>query len=93
MQFPLPASVQNLTSQRDGASANFQTSWDLQRTLQFYREAFVAQGLQENTALTKQDNVSFSIVFTGHASGRSIVVQAVVVDPHMTNVTIRFGAR
>lgn len=89
VQYPLPEQVENLVSHDDGASASFQTSAKLQDILMFYRNAFIAQGLQENTALAVQDETMFSVVFSGHASGQALVVQAVVLSPEKINVNIR----
>ena len=90
--FPLPEDVQNFMQLDPGNdSINFQTSMSLEEVIEFYREAFQAQGLTERTLLTViEAGSSFSMVFDGAPNGLAVVIQGVVLSPTQTNVNIRY---
>lgn len=89
--FPLPSDVQNFM-QLDAVndSINFQTSLSLEEVMEFYRQAFTAQGLVERTLLTTfVEGQVFSMVFDGSSNGKALVIQGVAAMG-LTNVNIRY---
>ncbi len=88
-KFPLPASVKNFTQTSSG-EVNFQTSLSLKDTVAFYRTAFSKAGLRERTVNTSITDTTFSMVFDGDPSGKTIVVQGVDLGNGTTNVNIRY---
>lgn len=88
-KFPLPDSVVNFTDTGDG-SVNFQTKMGLKDTIDWYRTAFVKQGLKERTENTAITGTTFSMVFDGDPSGQAVVIQGVDLGTGLTNVNIRY---
>jgi hypothetical protein len=88
-KFPLPASVSNFTDTGND-SINFQTQIPLKEAVSFYRGAFTKSGLTERTINTAITDTTFSLVFDGDPSGKTIVVQGVDLGNGTTNVNIRY---
>ncbi len=88
-QFPLPDSVETFTEQGSADKVNFQTELSPAEVLGFYKVNLVNEGLTERTLLTVQQESVISIVFDGHDSGKSIIVQATELPSGKTNVNIR----
>ena len=87
--FPLPKKYDNLTATED--SANFQTPNTMDEMVDFYRGEFIDdQGLSERGLLTVMTDSTVSMVFDGHSSGLSIVLQMVDLGDGNTNVNIRY---
>jgi len=86
--FPLPDDVQNFTKMGEDM-INFQTSLSLEKTVEFYRQAFGDLGLTERDILTVIDDAAFSMVFDGWENARAVVIQGVDMSGS-TNVNIRF---
>jgi hypothetical protein len=86
-EYPAPDDAENFMVLGEG-TVNFQTKMSLVDVMDFYRDSFGKQGYTERTALTVSDATTFSMVFDGHASGKSIVVQGVSLGGS-NNVTIR----
>lgn len=89
--FPLPASVSNLTDTGDG-SINFQTKLSIDESVAFYRDALGNAGLTERTINTAITESTFSLVFDGDPNGKALVVQGVDLGGGMTNINIRYEA-
>ena len=89
-EFPLPDDVSSFIDLGDG-QINFQTGMSLSDTMAFYRDAFGKEGYTERELLTVTSDSTFSMVFDGHASGKSVVIQGVDLGGS-TNVNIRLEA-
>jgi len=89
--FPLPASVSNLTDAGDG-SINFQTKLSIEDSVAFYRGALGDSGYAERTINTSITESTFSLVFDGDSNGKALVVQGVDLGGGMTNINIRYEA-
>lgn len=87
-EFPLPDDASNLMSMGE-AGVNFQTGLKIDEAIAFYREAFGQQGLKERPILTVVTDITFSMVFDGHASGKSVVIQGVDLGGGSLNINIR----
>lgn len=88
-EFPLPDDATNVIEA--GGTLNYQTAMKLPDVMEFYREAFTGQGYTERTLLTVTSDATFSMVFDGHSSGKSIVVQGVDLGGN-SNVNLRLEA-
>jgi hypothetical protein len=86
-EFPVPDDAQNCIEA--GGTLNFQTAMSLNDTLKFYEDRLTGQGLTERQLLHVVSDTTFSIVYDGHSSGKSVVVQAVDLGNGNTNVNIR----
>jgi hypothetical protein len=73
----------------DGA-INYQTSLSIPEVVDFYREAFAAEGYEEREITTVINDTTFSIVWDGHPNGQALVVQGVDLGNGTTNVNVRF---
>lgn len=88
-QFPMPdAKIEGLTDLGNG-QINYQVGMDMQDVIDFYKQAFKAQGLVEREILFSKTDTTFSMVFDGDPSGKAIVVQGVVIQDKV-NVNIRY---
>jgi len=74
-EFPLPDGVSNFLEV--SGVTTFQTTLSLDDAMEFYLDELAAQGYTERELLTVSSGGTFSMVFDGHASGKSIVVQGV----------------
>ncbi len=64
----------------------------MQDVIDFYKQAFKAQGLVEREILFSKQTTTFSMVFDGDPSGKAIVVQGVVIqDKVNVNNPLRRG--
>jgi hypothetical protein len=88
-EFPLPTDVQNFMNMGDD-DINYQTSLSIPEVVDFYREAFAAEGYEEREITTVINDTTFSIVWDGHPNGRALVVQGVDLGNGTTNVNVRF---
>lgn len=86
-EFPLPDGA--TTIQELGGSINFQVEMSLEDAMKFYQEALTKEGYNERTINTVTSETTFSMVFDGHESGKSIVVQGVDLGGGVVNVNIR----
>ena len=86
--FPLPADVQNFTSEGGESPVNFQTSLGMDDVIAFYRSALAEMGVTEYDLLTTIQDEGFSMVFTGWPNGEEVVIQGVSFG-ESTNVNIR----
>ncbi len=87
-EFPLPEDASNLNNLGE-AGVNFQTGLSVADAMEFYRQAFGEQGLKERDLLTVVSDGVFSMVFDGHSSGKSVVIQGVDLGGGTLNINIR----
>jgi len=87
-EFPLPEDASNLMDLGE-AGTNFQTGLSLDEAMEFYRDAFGEQGLTERDLLTVVSDGVFSMVFDGHESGKSVIIQGVDFGGGTMNINIR----
>jgi hypothetical protein len=87
-EFPLPEDASSLMELGE-AGINFQTGMNVQEAMNFYRDAFGKQGLKERDLLTVVSDGVFSMVFDGHSSGKSVVIQGVDLGSGTLNINIR----
>lgn len=87
-EFPLPEDASNLMNLGE-AGVNFQTGLSVDAAMEFYRQALGEQGLKERDLLTVVSDGVFSMVFDGHSSGKSVVIQGVDLGGGSLNINIR----
>lgn len=86
-EFPMPDDASNVTSIAN--TTNFQTKLSLEEAMNFYRDVYGKEGLTEYDLLTVVSDGVFSMVFEGHPSGQSVVIQGVDLGDGTTNISIR----
>lgn len=72
---PKPDDAEILIS--EGNTISLQTKLSLDDTMAYYRDEFGKLGYQEDSTFTVTSDTTFSMVFTGHESGKKLVVQGV----------------
>lgn len=85
-EFPLPDDATNITDLGNGA-VNFQTSLSIPDVATFYRMAF--PNYTEREILTIAEEGSLNLVFDGHESGKSVIIQGFPLGDGNVNVSIR----
>jgi hypothetical protein len=86
--FPITADAYNVIDLGDG-SVLFYTKMSLEDVMGFYREEYVSQGYTERGLLTVVSDTTFSMVFDGDPSGKSVVIQSVDLGDGSRTVSIR----
>jgi len=86
--FPLTSDAYNIIDIGDG-SVVFYTNLSLDDVMEFYRTEYVSQGYTERGLLTVISEGTFSMVFDGDPSGKSIVIQSVDLGDGSRTVAIR----
>lgn len=89
--FPLTADATNVTDVGDG-SILFYTKMSADDVMKFYRDTYTAKGYKERTLLTVVSGTTFSMVFDGDPSGKSVVIQSVDLGNGSRTVSIRLEA-
>lgn len=84
--FPMPDDASNVVS--IAGTTNFQTNLSLEEAMTFYRDVYGKQGLTERELLTVVSDGVFSLVFDGHPSGKSVVIQGVDLGDGTVNISI-----
>ena len=69
-EFAMPGDAFNVVAANDVLT--FQTKLTADEVTSFYRDEFGKQGYSEDSALSVTFGSNFTLVFTGHSSGRSI---------------------
>ncbi len=87
--FPLPEDAMNLMEVGEN-TFNFQTELSIPDVVTFYRFAF--PDYTEREILTVVTDASLNLVFDGHASGKTIVIQGFPMGDGTVNVSIRLEA-
>jgi hypothetical protein len=85
--FPMTPDAFNVTEA--GGSLIFYTKLSLEDTMQFYRGEYTSKGYTEREILTVVSDGTFSMVFDGDPSGKSVVVQSVDLGDGSRTVSIR----
>ena len=81
LQYPLPHSVENKVSDRDGSGERFDTALSVEEVISFYRDAFVTKyGFVEDGSRTVQKQGEAHTVFVDKNGSREIVVQVMRVS-------------
>jgi len=86
--FPITADAYNVVDLGDG-SVLFYTNLSLEQVMGFYRAEYVSQGYTERGLLTVVSDTTFSMVFDGDPSGKSVVIQSVDLGDGSRTVSIR----
>lgn len=89
--FPLTADATNVTDVGDG-SILFYTKLSADDVMKFYRDTYSAKGYKERQILTVVSGTTFSMVFDGDPSGKSVVIQSVDLGNGSRTVSIRLEA-
>jgi len=69
----------------------FQTKMNVDDVLKFYRDQFTSQGYTEDASMSIIFGKTFTLVFTGHESGKSIYVVGADAGDGSLYVTITLG--
>ena len=88
-QFPVTSDAFNVVSSPDAVT--FQTKLSADDVLKFYRDEFAKQGYTEDTSMALVFGQAFTMVFTGHESGKSIYVVGADGGDGSIYVTITLG--
>jgi hypothetical protein len=88
--FPMTADAFNFTDMGDG-SILYYTKMSQADVMKFYRDAYTAKGYTERELLTVVSDTTFSMVFDGDPSGKSVVIQSVNLGDSST-VAVRLEA-
>lgn len=88
--FPMTSDAYNVT--QAGGSLIFYTKLSLEDAMKFYRDTYTTKGYTERKLLTTVSNGTFSIVFDGDPSGKSVVIQSVDLGDGSRTISIRLEA-
>ena len=87
-QFPMTPDAYNVTEIGDD-SLLYYTKLSAEEAMDFYREEYAARGYTEREILTQVSEGTFSMVFDGDPSGKSVVVQSVDLGDGSRTIAIR----
>lgn len=87
-QFPMTPDAYNVTEIADD-SLLYYTKLSAEEAMDFYREEYAARGYTEREILTQVSEGTFSMVFDGDPSGKSVVVQSVDLGDGSRTIAIR----
>jgi hypothetical protein len=86
--FPLTADAYNITEVGDG-SIIYYTKLSADDAMKFFRDTYAAKGYTERNILTVVSPATFSMVFDGDPSGKSVVIQSVDLGNGSRTIAIR----
>lgn len=86
--FPLIPDAYNVAQVGD-ESIVYYTKFSADDAMKFYRDAYTAKGYKEREVLTTVSNGTFSMVFDGDPSGKSVVIQSVDLGDGSRTIAIR----
>ena len=86
--FPITPDAYNIVDAGDG-SVVFYTKMSLEDVMKFYRDEYTSKGYTERGQLTVVSDGTFSMVFDGDPSGKSVVIQSVDLGDGSRTVAIR----
>jgi hypothetical protein len=86
--FPLPDS-EIIIINHVGGTLNLKTRLPVEEVIDFYRDAYDEMGLTERASETNITETNANLVFDGHESGQTVIVQVAGRDSELTKVTIR----
>jgi hypothetical protein len=89
--FPMTADASNVTDM-GGGSILYYTKMSQADVMKFYRDAYTAKGYKERTINTSVSDTTFSMVFDGDPSGKSVVIQSVNLGNGSSTVALRLEA-
>lgn len=89
--FLMTTDATNVTDLGDG-SILYYTKMSQADVMKFYRDAYTAKGYKERTVNTSVTDTTFSMVFDGDPSGKSVVIQSVNLGNGSSTVTVRLEA-
>ncbi len=87
--FPATSDAFNVASTPE--TITFQTKLSVDDVQKFYRDEFAKQGYTEDTSMAITFGNTFTMVFTGHASGKNIYVVGADAGDGSIYVTITLG--
>ena len=88
-EFPVTSDAFNVVSASE--MVTFQTKMSTDDVLKFYRDQFTGQGYEEDTSMAITFGKTFTLAFTGHASGKVIYVVGADAGDGSLYVTITLG--
>jgi hypothetical protein len=88
-EFPVTSDAFNMVTAPNMAA--FQTKMSTDDVLKFYRDEFTSQGYKEDESLAITFGKTFTLAFTGHASGKVIYVVGADAGDGSIYVTITLG--
>jgi hypothetical protein len=88
-EFPFPADAHTCMDLGSNG-AMCQSGESLADIAAFYRAEFSAKGYTERELLTVESDAVISLVFDGHESGQTIVLQCVDLGTGSASITLRF---
>lgn len=86
--FPVTKDAYNI-SEFGEDSLLYYTKMTQDEVMQFYRDEYTAKGYKEREILTVVSDTTFSMVFDGDPSGKSVVIQSVDLGDGSSTVSIR----
>jgi len=86
--FPLPDS-EIIIINHVGGTLNLKTRLQVEEVIDFYRDTYGEMGLTERASETDIIETNANLVFDGHESGKTVIVQVAGRDNELTQVTIR----
>jgi len=85
--FPITADAYNIIDLGNG-NLLYYTKMSQADILKFYRDEYVSRGYAERALLTVVEDTTFSIVFDGDPSGKTVVIQSVDLGDGSSTVAI-----
>lgn len=86
--FPITADAYNVTDLGNG-SILYYTKLSAEDAMKFYRDEYTSRGYKERQTLTIVTGTTFSMIFDGDSSGKSVVVQSVDLGDGSRTITVR----
>jgi hypothetical protein len=88
-EFPATSDAFNVVTA--AGTLTFQTKMSTDDVLKFYRDEFASQGYKEDASMAITFGKTFTLAFTGHASGKVIYVVGADAGDGSLYVTITLG--
>jgi hypothetical protein len=88
-EFPVTSDAFNVVTA--AGTLTFQTKMSTDDVLKFYRDEFASQGYKEDASMAITFGKTFTLAFTGHASGKVIYVVGADAGDGSLYVTITLG--
>lgn len=86
--FPVTKDAYNVTDLGEG-SLLYYTKMSQEAVMKFYRDEYLSKGYMERELLTVVSDSTFTMVFDGDPSGKSVVIQSVDLGDESRTVSIR----
>jgi hypothetical protein len=88
-EFPVTSDATNIVTA--AGMLTFQTKMSTEDVLKFYRDEFAKQGYKEDASMAITFGKTFTLAFTGHASGKVIYVVGADAGDGSLYITITLG--